>query len=186
MDNSQFNIVFDNEKSLTSTDYEQCTFKNCDFSEVSFSDIKFSECKFENCNLSLIKTDNTAFREVEFVECKMLGVRFDYCNSFNLKITFKHCQLQHSSFYQLNLPKTQFHHCQMVGIDFTETTLTSSVFTDCNLDHAIFAQSRLEKVNFKSAYNYSIHPENNKIKGAQFSISGLPGLLQSYKIEIEN
>jgi len=43
----------------------------------------------------------------------------------------------------------------------------------------------LEKVNFLTSYNYSIDPENNRLKKAKFSMNGLAGLLGKYDIEIE-
>ncbi|MCC6186899.1 MAG: pentapeptide repeat-containing protein, partial [Chitinophagaceae bacterium] len=42
----------------------------------------------------------------------------------------------------------------------------------------------LEKTDFRSAYNYSIHPERNRIKKAKFAQAGLAGLLQHYDIVI--
>jgi fluoroquinolone resistance protein len=43
----------------------------------------------------------------------------------------------------------------------------------------------LEKADFRTAYNYSIDPEKNRIKKAKFSIFGVTGLLDKYDIEIE-
>jgi hypothetical protein len=43
----------------------------------------------------------------------------------------------------------------------------------------------LEKADFRTAFNYSINPETNRIKKAKFSKEGLNGLLDKYDIEIE-
>ncbi|MGI8788822.1 MAG: hypothetical protein ACR2HG_13805 [Pyrinomonadaceae bacterium] len=43
----------------------------------------------------------------------------------------------------------------------------------------------MEKADFQTAYNYSIDPESNRIKKAQFSIPGIARLLDKYEIEIE-
>ncbi len=80
---------------------------------------------------------------------------------------------------------TLFKNSQLQGIDFTETDLTSAVFDNCDLSQAIFDLSILEKADFRTAYNYSINPENNRLKKAKFSVLGLSGLLDNYDIEIE-
>jgi len=42
----------------------------------------------------------------------------------------------------------------------------------------------LKKRDFRSAYNYALDPEINRIKKAKFSREGLPGLLHKYNIDI--
>jgi hypothetical protein len=59
------------------------------------------------------------------------------------------------------------------------------VFDNCDLLQAIFDLSIIEKADFRTAYNYSINPEKNRIKKAKFSVLGLSGLLEHYDIEIE-
>jgi hypothetical protein len=43
----------------------------------------------------------------------------------------------------------------------------------------------LEKADFRSAFNFSIDPEMNRMKKAKFSRTGVFGLLHKYNIEIE-
>ena len=70
--------------------------------------------------------------------------------------------------------------------DFTESELSGSTFENCDLTRATFENTILEKANLSSAYNFSIDPENNKIRKAKFSIQGIAGLLKKYDIVIEN
>jgi hypothetical protein len=53
------------------------------------------------------------------------------------------------------------------------------------LTRARFERTVLEKVDFRTSYNYSIDPELNRIKNAKFSIVGIIGLLDKYDIEVE-
>jgi uncharacterized protein YjbI with pentapeptide repeats len=78
-----------------------------------------------------------------------------------------------------------FKDSQLQETDFVESDLTGTIFDNCNLIQAIFENTILEKVDFRTSYNYSFDPENNRIKKAIFSISGVPGLLNKYDIEIE-
>jgi uncharacterized protein YjbI with pentapeptide repeats len=59
------------------------------------------------------------------------------------------------------------------------------VFDNCNLTGAAFDNTTLEKADFRTAHNYSVDPERNRVKKARFSIQGLAGLLNRYDIEIE-
>jgi len=43
----------------------------------------------------------------------------------------------------------------------------------------------LENADLRSAYNFSINPTTNRIKGARFSSSGLAGLLDIFLLNIE-
>ena len=70
-------------------------------------------------------------------------------------------------------------------MDFTECDLTQSVFDKCDFTDAKFENSILEKADLRTSYHYSINPEVNRIKKARFSLSGIPGLLDKYDIEID-
>lgn len=69
--------------------------------------------------------------------------------------------------------------------DFSEADLTSSAFINCDLSRCLFRQTILEKADLRSANNYSIDPEVNRIKNARFSASGVFGLLDKYQIKID-
>ena len=73
----------------------------------------------------------------------------------------------------------------MHEVDFTECDLTATVFDNCDLLNAKFENTLLQKTDLRSAFNYTINPESNKIKKARFSLSGVAGLLDKYDIEIE-
>ena len=116
----------------------------------------------------------------------MLGLQFENCNQFGLSFEFSGCTLNHSSFYQMSLRKIRFENCQLHEVDFTECDLSEGKFENCDLNRATFDRTNVEKVNFRSSYNYSIDPENNRIKKAIFSKDGITGLLDKYAIEIVN
>lgn len=165
-------------------EYEACYFSNCNFTNSPLSGIRFIECEFSDCNLSTAILNDTFFQDVEFRDCKLIGLQFDRCNDFGFSVNFEHCKLSHSSFYRLRLTKTSFLNSVLHEVDFTETDLSESIFDKCDLLRANFENSVLEKTDFSNAYNYSIDPEINRIKGAKFSYPGLTGLLDKYDIRI--
>ena len=165
-------------------EYEGCTFINCNFSGADIADIKFFECVFEGCNLSNAKVQKTVLRGVQFKDCKMLGLRMDECNKFGFTVRFDNCALSHSSFYQKVLKSTLFRKTVLQEVDFTACDLSSAIFDECGLAGATFDNTNIEKADFRTAYNYSIDPDKNKLKKAKFSLTGISGLLDKYNIDI--
>jgi hypothetical protein len=53
------------------------------------------------------------------------------------------------------------------------------------LIRATFENTIIEKVDFRTSYNYSIDLEINKVKKAKFSLTGVVGLLDKYDIEFD-
>lgn len=165
-------------------DYEECIFLRCDFTEVQLRNLAFIECKFIGCNLSNAKVESASFRDVKFSGCKLTGVDFSLSNPSMISLGFEDCILDYVSFAKLTLKKTKFHRCSLIHAFFDDADLSSSEFIGCNFENATFGKTNLEKADLSTSYNYSIDPENNRIKKAKFSVPGLPGLLMKYDIII--
>jgi uncharacterized protein YjbI with pentapeptide repeats len=166
-------------------EYENCVFTDCDFSNLDLEGFRFIDCSFHRCNLSLARIVNVSFQDARFTDCKMLGLHFDKCNSFGLSLTFRNCTLDHSSFYGTKLKKTVFDACQIHEADFTGCDLTGALFGNCDLHRSTFEHTTLEGCDFRTALNYTIDPELNRVKKARFSTGGIAGLLAKYDIVIE-
>ncbi len=170
---------------LPKGEYENCVFEGCDFSNGYLDNQNFLECEFIDCNLSNANITHTTLNEIHFSHCKMMGLKFESLNDFILSLTFDHCILNMSSFYQMQLKNQLFVHCKLIETDFTEADMTNTIFDHCDLQHALFENSVLEKVDFRTASNLSFNPEKNKIKKAKFSKESALGLLGQYDIVIE-
>ncbi|SDM38048.1 pentapeptide repeat-containing protein [Kriegella aquimaris] len=170
---------------LTKAEYENCIFERCNFADGDLANQNFMECKFIACNLSNTNLTNTIFKDCLFKESKMVGVKFSDCNSFLMSFTFENCILDFASFYQLKIKNTRFIASKLEGVDFTETDLSGCQFDRCDLKGAIFQHSLLERADFRTAFNYSLDPEINRIKKALFAAPEVVGLLQKYDIVIE-
>lgn len=173
------------EKPLAEAGYDNCTFRHCDFSTVDLSNIHFSDCTFMGCNLSMVTLNETHLQDVEFKDCKLLGVHFEQCNEFLLGISIDNCLLNLASFFRLKLKKMRFKNSSLHEVDFTDADLSDAVFDNCDLSRAVFEKTNLEKADFRTAYNYSIDPERNRVKKAKFSLQGVVGLLDKYDIHID-
>ncbi len=168
-----------------SQEYNSCTFVNCVFAKASLNAVKFIECTFEKCDLSVATLKQTGLQDVKFIECKLLGLQFGDCNHFLFEVTFDKCNLQLSGFYKLKMKGLRIKNCELHEVDFTEADLSDAVFDECDLSRAIFDHSNLEKADFRTAYNYTIDPAANRMKGARFALAGAPGLLANFNIMIE-
>lgn len=169
---------------LKKQSFDGCTFVDCQFAKADLSHYEFSECEFRTCDLSMTTVHKTAWKDVRFYQCKLLGIHFKDSNTFLLQLYFQDCILDLCSFFQLPLKKSSFINCSIKEVDFTEADLSYSVFDDSNLHMSIFDQSILKHTDFRSAKNYQIDPEANRISKAKFSASGLVGLLGKYDIDI--
>lgn len=173
------------EENLNEKEFESCEFVRCDLSKSDLSGAVFIDCVFRDCNLSLVKLKEAAFKTVDLFDCKIVGVDFGKCSDFLFAVSFQNCQLDYSSFFQKKLKATRFADCSLKESDFTSADLTSAVFHNCDLMKASFVQSNLEKTDFRTAFNYSLDPELNRVKGAKFSHAGIAGLLGKYDIKID-
>lgn len=185
IDSQNFKGINFTHNGLELADYEYCNFINCDFSNLDLSEISFSECEFEDCNLSSVILNSTSFKEVIFKNCKLLGMQFDKCNPMLFSIDFDDCQLNLSSFYDMELKNTKFKRCALHEVDFVEADLTGLKLEQCDLKDALFENTILRKTDFRTSFNYSIDPELNRIAKAKFSLPEIKGLLHKYDIEIE-
>lgn len=185
IDSKTFERVDYTSEPLEKGDYESCIFINCDFSGSNLTDIRFLECKFANCNFSMANLNNAVLREVRFMNCKLLGVHFKDCSYMMMAMEFDGCTLDLASFYKLKLKNTRFRDTKCSETDFSEADLTGSVFDNCDLDRASFSGTLLEQADLRTSFNFNIDPDYTRIRGARFSLAGLPGLLRKYELQID-
>jgi len=172
-------------KAVADREFEACTFLHCNFTKSNLSNNDFIDCVFTDCNFSLTGLSNTGMKNVLFKNCKLLGIDFSVCSNFLFSVNFENCILDYSSFYQKKMKKASFKDCSLKEVDFTETDLSMAIFNNCDLLSAGFMQTILEKADFRTAINYSLDPDLNKIKKAKFALQGVGGLLSKYNIDIE-
>lgn len=170
---------------LPKGEYTQCRFVQCTFAKADLIGVVFVECHFEGCDLSLAKVRQAALRDVRFTDCKLLGLSFDQCNAFLFGIVPERCNLASASFQGMRLEKAVFKECSLKGADLSNAMLSGSTFTDCDLLDAVFGGTDLTGADLRTAYNYTIDPEANRLKGARFSAGGVGGLLAKYGVVVE-
>jgi len=113
-----------------------------------------------------------------------MGIRFDECRDFLFNVSFTDSMLDYTWFINKKLHKTKFSGCSIRDANFSGADLTKAVFVNCDLSGSVFDRTNLQQSDFTSAYNYTMDPEINMLKGAKFSSEGLAGLLHKYNIKI--
>ncbi|MBC7493810.1 MAG: pentapeptide repeat-containing protein [Flavobacterium sp.] len=181
----KFSDVFYLESDIKFKEYENCTFTNCDFTDCTFQTVTFLDCIFFDCNFKNTKINYVSLRGVVFTKCDFTAVNFAMTDQVIYDFHFTDCLLDYAQFYALKLKKMRFINCSMVAVDFMKTDLTEVLFDNCNLRLAVFSETIALKTDFSTSYNYTIDPEKNKIKKAQFSLEGVKGLLTKYDIVIK-
>ncbi len=176
-------IKFD-EKQLPLAEYEQCTFINCDFTKANLNRYKFIDCQFVDCNLSMVSLVDTVMNKVVMERCKLLGIHWFTCDKFMFAVWFKSCALSNASFYNFNIKKTFFENCDLKEADFSGADMTECKLKSCDLSNAMFGNTNLSKADLSTSFNFSINPNLNKLKGAQFSRDNINGLLDVFQIKI--
>lgn len=170
---------------LAGTEFESCTFRGCAWADADLRKARFTECLFQGCDLSNAKVDGTSFRTVRFTDCKLLGVQFEACNSFLLVLAFERCRLDYASFRNLVLKGAAFISCQMHESDFSGADLSEATFSGADMAGAVFDGTRLEGADLRDVRNLVLDPQRNRLRGARFSLDGLPGLLERHGIMVE-
>ena len=75
------------------------------------------------------------------------------------------------------------------GVNFKESPLEKATYESCTFNNFDFLNAKfdntiLEKADLRSSFNYTINSENNRLKGAKFSLKEVVGLLSQYQIKI--
>lgn len=166
-------------------EYENTSFIHCDFTNARLNGVEFIDCIFENCNFSNASFDATALKNCIFKDCKMLGVSFSQTRDFGFEIHLKNCNLSFASFDKKKIYKSTFHQCNMEGVNFTQADLSKSKIAHCNFLDALFSNTNLSGVDFRTNTNFLIHPEANNIKKARFQSQDLHRLLAGYNILVD-
>lgn len=184
-EDKQFARINYAEKALRNREFHRCSFIGCDFTKSDLRNISFVDCKFEHCNLTMANIDGVSFSNAAFSGCKLLGLNFTRCNSYLFSFQFENCMMEYAIFFGTKLKKTIFRECNLRHVDFSEADLSMSNFSDSDLYDAQFHHTNLERADFRTATNFSINPETNRMKQARFSALGLGGLLHKYQLDIE-
>ena len=164
--------------------FEACTFARCVFASQDLSKSKFIDCSFNECDLSNIELRGASFRDVNFSDSKLVGINWAQATAIS-HLNFERCAISYCVFAGLDLRKSKIHSCVAKEADFSEANLSEVDFRGTDLIGARFANTNLSKSDLRQAINYSIHPLENKIRKAKFSLPEATLLLYGLDIILD-
>ncbi|MGH7955220.1 MAG: pentapeptide repeat-containing protein [Gloeomargaritales cyanobacterium] len=174
-ENREFKNISVEQIRIVGKEFYRCNFQMCKFQGTTFQDCRFEQCGFADCDLSLVKMLNTGLFDVTFRKSKLVGIDWTKANK-HMSFGFFDCNLCNSTFFGLNLSKTNLIDCQLGNVDFTEANLTRCICKGSDFREARFNNTDLSYANFSDAQNYMINPNSNKLKKTRFSLPGAVSL----------
>jgi uncharacterized protein YjbI with pentapeptide repeats len=131
-----------------------------------------------------MKLNGTSLLGVDFVQCKIMGVSFIKSSSFGLDVRFTESVISNCNFSGMKMKKSIFRQCEISDTDFIDSDLTGSDFSGSTFSGAVFNHTNLSKTDFTEARGYLIHPLNNVIKKAIFSMPDAVSLIEQLDVII--
>ena len=150
--------------------YQGETFANYDPGEL-LENAEFEDCVFDHCRWLGTRVQNCRFNACTFDHCNFSGVVFSFT-------TMKDAWLLNSAFRSMawgGLQQCTFDDTRLAGASFYGVRLGGTRFTRCDL----------QKADLRTAEEYAIDLETNKLKGARFSFPDVVRLLDGTGIVIE-
>jgi fluoroquinolone resistance protein len=169
---------------LHEVEFFRCRFERCQFLESVFCRCCFEQCTFVRCDLSVTKPSESRFTGVRFLKSKLLGVDWTLANK-PATLAFHGCNVNHSTFQRLALPKLELVECVAREVDFTGANLTKADFTRTDLLGSRFMETNLSGTDFSHAINYAIDPTANRLKKAIFTLPEALSLLSAFDIVLK-
>lgn len=99
-------------------------------------------------------------------------------------VSFKQCELSHSSFFELQLKALIMTNCFAKDVDFRHANLAQSNFSDTDFRDSLFHQTNLSKANFVGATQFNIDVTNNDVSNAKFERFAALTLLNGLGIKL--
>ena len=166
-------------------EFDHCVLERCDFSRQEFDGAEFAHCTFLNCDLSNAILENLALHHTVFSGCKWVGVDFGKCSKYQFSAQFVDCILDYAVFDHNTLKKIHFERCSLREVSFNECHLGEAWFDHCTLERAVFTRCNLEGADFRTAMDYALDPQQNRVRQARFALPGVLRLLDPLQIRID-
>lgn len=169
---------------LREIEFFDCRFDGCRFVESVFRQCCFEQCVFEKCDLSVMKPLDSRFTGVRFERSKLLGVDWTLAAT-PATLAFHGCNVSHSLFQRLALPKLELTECTAREVDFTGANLTKAALARTDFLDSRFADTNLSGADLSHAINYAIDPTANRLKKTVFTLPEALSLLRAFDIVLK-
>jgi fluoroquinolone resistance protein len=155
---------------LSDKDFTGCTFRRVTLPESVWRGVRLEDCEFASCDLARAKPAKLSLRGATFVACRLTGIEWSDLAA-NPTVSFTECNLQYSSFIDVNLTGTSFRRCRLIETHFVDVRLTEADFAGSDLSGTTFEGCDLTRADFGEAIGLYLEASKNKVKGARISVA---------------
>jgi len=148
--------------------FDKCIFRNVTFDYCDLRKIDMMDVVFENCNLSNISFSKGSIYRTEFINCKLMGTRFDECSMKN--VLFNSSLGKYSNFAYAKLDGVNIIESDFQSSVFQELQIKKLAFDSTNLSKAVFYNTKLKGIDFRTCNIDDIQLGINDISGASVSV----------------
>lgn len=171
-------------KELRAKEFYNCKFTSCNFFKTKFIECEFEKCTFSHCDLSVASFNRAGLLGVQFDGSKLLGIDWTKLRQ-PMEFSFMDCKLDGGSFLRMSLPGLSMLTCSAHDCEFSEAKLIKGVFSGSDFSGSKFSGADLSASDFSEALNYSINPNQVKLKKAIFSFPEAAALLNHLDIVLK-
>lgn len=169
----------------TNHHFENCHFEGLTFGEMDWRNTRFENCTFERCNLVGVRWTGARLHGVDFKECTVDRLRWSTLSPQFLNLSLHECQATGGDWSDLDLKGCKLIDSNLSACDFSGADARNVDWSGSKLTEVIFHRSDLREGDFRTAIEWNIDPQENRVRDARFASNNLEGLVGRMGIRLD-
>lgn len=174
---------------LENAEFEDCVFDHCRWLGTRVKNCRFNACTFDHCNFSGVVFSFTTMKDAWMLNSAFRSMAWGGLQGksgvFQPFGKIKNCAFRYNDFSGMALNGFDWTGAELQQCTFDDTRLAGASFYGVRLGGTRFTRCDLQKADLRTAEEYAIDLETNKLKGARFSFPDVVRLLDGTGIVIE-
>ena len=174
---------------LENAEFEDCVFDHCRWVGTRVQNCRFNACTFDHCNFSGVVFSFTTMKDAWLLNSAFRSMAWGGLQGksgvFQPFGKIKNCAFRYNDFSGMALNGFDWTGAELQQCTFDDTRLAGASFYGVRLGGTRFTRCDLQKADLRTAEEYAIDLETNKLKGARFSFPDVVRLLDGTGIVIE-
>ena len=164
-------------------------FDHCRWLGTRVQNCRFNACTFDHCNFSGVVFSFTTMKDAWLLNSAFRSMAWGGLQGksgvFQPFGKIKNCAFRYNDFSGMALNGFDWTGAELQQCTFDDTRLAGASFYGVRLGRTRFTRCDLQKADLRTAEEYAIDLETNKLKGARFSFPDVVRLLDGTGIVIE-
>ena len=167
---------------LENAEFEDCVFDHCRWLGTRVQNCRFNACTFDHCNFSGVVFSFTTMKDAWLLNSAFRSMAWGGLQGksgvFQPFGKIKNCAFRYNDFSGMALNGFDWTGAELQQCTFDDTRLAGASFYGVRLGRTRFTRCDLQKADLRTAEEYAIDLETNKLKGARFSFPDVVRLLE--------